>query len=52
VDAVEESVAGRKDALDDGLKKARTWLRDVPLPDPSSLPGLPDTLKPAHGHKP
>lgn len=52
VDTVEESVAGRKDALDDGLKKARTWLRDVPVPDPSSLPGLPDTLKPAHGHKP
>ncbi len=52
VDTVEENVAGRKDAIDEGLKKARSWLREVPLPDPSSLPSQPDTLKPAHGHKP
>ncbi|MFM8805002.1 MAG: hypothetical protein ACKOK8_14020, partial [Planctomycetia bacterium] len=52
VDTVEENVAGRKDAIDEGLKKARSWLREVPLPDPASLPSQPDPLKPAHGHKP
>lgn len=52
VGTVEENVAGRKGAFNEGLKQARTWLRDAPLPDPSSLPGLPDTLKPAHGHTP
>jgi len=41
VDAVGETIAGQKGVLDEGLKKARSWLREVPLPDSSSLPALP-----------
>jgi hypothetical protein len=52
VDTVEKSVTGRQDAFEDGLKKARSWLREVPRIDPSSLPGLPGTRHPASGHKP
>ena len=52
VDTVEEKLAGRKGALDEGLKKARSWLREVPLPDSSSLPGLPGTHQPLPGTKP
>lgn len=52
VGAVEEELAGQKGILDEGLKKARSWLREVPLPDPSSLPGSQGTPKPDHGRKP
>ena len=52
VDAVEGELAGKKGVLDEGLKKAKSWLREVPLPAPSSLPGLPGTHQPAHGRKP
>jgi hypothetical protein len=52
VDAVEGELAGQKGVLDEGLKKAKSWLREVPLPAPSSLPGLPGTHQPAHGRKP
>ena len=52
VDTVEENLAGRKGALDEGLKKARSWLREVPLPDSSSLPGLPGTHQPVPGTTP
>jgi hypothetical protein len=52
VDTVEENLASRKGTLDEGLKKARSWLREVPLPDPSSLPGLPGTHQPVPGTTP
>ncbi len=52
IDTLEERVTGRKDAIDEGLKQARSWLREVPLPDPSSLPGLPEALRPASGRRP
>jgi len=52
VDAVEGELAGQKGVLDEGLKKAKSWLREVPLPAPPSLPGLPGTHQPAHGRKP
>ena len=52
VDTVEGELAGQKGVLDEGLKKAKSWLREVPLPGPSSLPGLPGTHQPAHGRKP
>lgn len=41
VNTAEEKLAGRRGAIDEGLKQARSWLREVPLPDPSSLPALP-----------
>jgi hypothetical protein len=65
VGTVEEKITGQKGVLDEGLKKARSWLREVPLPDSSSLPampalpsmpsmpGMPGGRKPAHGsHEP
>jgi DNA-directed RNA polymerase subunit RPC12/RpoP len=52
VDSVEAELAGQKGVLDEGLKKARSWLREVPLPDSSSLPGSHGTNKPAPGRKP
>ncbi len=52
IDSVEAEFAGQKGVLDEGLKKARSWLREVPLPDSSSLPGSRGTPKPAHGRKP
>ena len=52
VEPVEGELAGQKGVLDEGLKKAKSWLREVPLPAPSSLPGLPGTHQPAHGRKP
>ena len=52
VETVEGELAGQKGVLDEGLKKAKSWLREVPLPVPSSLPGLPGTHQPARGRKP
>lgn len=53
VETAEQAVAGRKGALDEGLKNARSWLREVPLPDPSSLPtGFPGGQSPAHDAHP
>jgi len=52
VDAVEGELAGQKGVFDEGLKKAKSWLREVPLPNPSSLPGSQGTPKPARGRKP
>jgi len=52
VDTVEGELAGQKGVLDEGFKKAKSWLREVPLPAPSSLPALPGTHQPAHGRKP
>ena len=52
VDSVEEKLAGQKGVLDEGLKKARSWLREVPLPTTPSMPGSPGTHQPAHGKKP
>jgi len=52
VATVEEKVAGRQGALDEGLKKARSWLREVPLPDPSALPGLPGDHRATPGRRP
>ena len=49
---VEGQLAGQRGVLDEALKNARSWLREVPLPDPASLPGLPSTSKPAPGQKP
>ena len=49
---VEGQLAGQRGVLDEALKNARSWLREVPLPDPASLPGLPSTSKPARGQKP
>ena len=52
VETVEGELAGQKGVLDEGLKKAKSWLREVPLPDSSSLPGSHGTPKPARGRKP
>ena len=52
VESVEENLGGQKGVLDEGLKKARSWLREVPLPTPSSMPGGHGTHQPAHGRKP
>ena len=52
VDAVEKGLAGREGVLDEGLKKAQSWLREVPLPDPSTLPGSSGTHQPEHHGKP
>ena len=52
VETVEGELAGQKGVFDEGLKKARTWLHEVPLPDSSSLPGSKGTPKPARGRKP
>ena len=52
VETVEGELAGQKGVLDEGLKKAKSWLREVPLPDPSSLPGLPGTHQPVPSTKP
>lgn len=49
---VEEGLAGRQGAIDEGLKKARSWLREVPLPDPSSLPGVPGKQQATPGGRP
>jgi hypothetical protein len=49
---VESQLAGQRGVLDEALKNARSWLREVPLPNPASLPGLPGTPKPAQGKKP
>ncbi len=52
VDSVEEKLGSQKGVLDEGLKKARSWLREVPLPTPPSMPGSHGTHQPAHGGKP
>jgi hypothetical protein len=52
VDTVEKRLAGQQGVLEEGLKQARSWLREVPLPEPSSLPGSHGTHQPAHGRKP
>jgi len=52
VAAVEETVAGRRGAIDEGLEKARSWLREVPLPDPSSMPGVPGKQQATPGGRP
>jgi hypothetical protein len=52
VETVEGELAGQKGVFDEGLKKAKSWLREVPLPDSSSLPGSHGTPKPAQGRKP
>jgi len=52
VDTVEGELAGQKGVVDEGIKKARSWLREVPLPAPPTLPGLPAPSKPARGRKP
>lgn len=53
VDTVEKELAGRQGAFfEEGLKKARTWLHEVPMPDPSSLPGSHSPQKTAPGPKP
>ena len=52
VETVEGELAGQKGVFDEGLKKAKSWLREVPLPDSSSLPGSKGTPKPAQGRKP
>jgi hypothetical protein len=52
VDSVEEKLGSQKGVLDEGLKKARSWLREVPLPTPPSMPGGHGTHQPAHGKKP
>ena len=52
VDAVEENLDARKGILEEGLKKAQSWLREVPLPDPKSMPGSHGDHQPARGRKP
>jgi hypothetical protein len=52
VDSVEEKLGSQKGTLDEGLKKARAWLREVPLPAPPSMPGGHGTQQPDHGGKP
>jgi hypothetical protein len=52
VDSVEEKLGSQKGVLDEGLQKARSWLREVPLPTPPSMPGGHGTQQPAHGGKP
>jgi len=59
VDTVEGEFAGQKGVLDEGIKKARSWLREVPLPAVPSQPGThqpgthqPGTHQPANGRKP
>jgi hypothetical protein len=52
VETVEENLAGRKGVLDEGLKEARSWLREVPVPAASSPPVSPGTQQPAPGRKP
>jgi hypothetical protein len=52
VDSVEEKLGSQKGVLDEGLKKARAWLREVPLPTPPSMPGGHGPQQPAHGGKP
>ena len=52
VETVEGELTGQKGVLDEGLKKAKSWLREVPSQVPSSLPGLPGTHQPARGRKP
>ena len=48
----EEKLAGREGAIDEGLKKARSWLREVPLPAPASPPGGADDRPAVPGGKP
>ncbi|MFM1997298.1 MAG: hypothetical protein RLZZ111_1685 [Planctomycetota bacterium] len=52
VATVEEKLAGRQGAIDEGLKQARAWLREVPLPDPSVVPGLPGRQQATPAGKP
>jgi len=52
VESVEEKLGGQKGVLDEGIKKARSWLREVPLPNTPSMPGSHGTHQPAHGRKP
>lgn len=52
VDSVEEKLGSQKGVLDESLKKARSWLREVPLPAPPSMPGGHGTHQPAHDGKP
>lgn len=46
VGTIEKDLGRPQGTLDEGLKKARAWLHDVPLPDPSSLPGFSGSKKP------
>ena len=39
--AVDDDFGRPQGIVGEGLEKARAWLREVPLPDPASLPGLP-----------
>jgi len=52
VDSVEEKLGSQKGVLDEGLKKARSWFREGPLPTLPSMPGGNGTHQPAHGEKP
>ena len=52
VGTIEDDLGRPKGAVEEGLRKARSWLREVPLPDPSLLPGTHGTEHTAPGHRP
>jgi len=52
IGALEETVGNPRGTVDEGLKKARSWLREVPLPDPASVPGFRGTDQPHRGTEP
>ncbi|NQW48372.1 MAG: hypothetical protein HQ464_11490 [Planctomycetes bacterium] len=49
---LEENLGSPRAAVDEGLKAARSWLREMPLPVPSSPPDSDGTNQPAHGRGP
>jgi hypothetical protein len=51
VDTVEERLTGSQDAIEVGLKQARSWLQELPMPQPSSVPDSPGSHHPPAGRK-
>lgn len=39
IGAIEETIGHERGTVEEGLKKARGWLREVPVPEPAALPG-------------
>ena len=52
IGGVEKRFGRPQGVVDDVLRQARSWLREVHLPDPATLPGVPGTNRPAPGGRP
>jgi hypothetical protein len=52
IGGVEKRFGRPQGVVDDVLRQARSWLREVHLPDPATLPGVPGTNRLAPGGRP